>query len=234
MYRAALSPAALCRAGELITAAASPAFAIAGAVGLVILIFRRVDLSRKLLLVVSLPIVVQFVMLASEKPGEYARFALFPAIVLMLCAIMEIGRLPRFRSIAAGVLCAACAVWSIGYVWHFGRDSIERTPRIIVAERLEATRERGARTLAVYSDPAPYCLPPVNLFEWKILLLDPGAAPPDDVDVLIKPVDEVAATTMPMRGYQILYWTRPRLLNTPISWASKPFQAIVKRDFAEH
>ena len=52
-------------------------------------------------------------------------------------------------------------------------------------------------------------------------------------DILIRPVDEIPKNDMPMRGYKYEYWIRPRLLDTPISWASKPFQAIVRRDFAE-
>src|SRR5438552_16092560 len=54
MYRTALSPATLTHAALLIGAGASPVFAIAGAAAIV-LQPRRSDLGRKLLLVVTLP-----------------------------------------------------------------------------------------------------------------------------------------------------------------------------------
>ena len=199
------------------------------------LLARRNDLIRTLLLIVCLPILVQFVMLASEKPGEYARFGLLIDITLMLVTIVGAASVLKQNSgrlVSMGLLCAGCCVWSAGYVWHFGSDATARTSRIIGAQRLETLRKRGAAELAVYSDPAPYCLPPANLFEWKIKLLDSGAAPPSSADLLLKPVDEIPATNMPMRGYQFDYWTHPRLLDTPISWANKPFEAIVRRDFA--
>jgi hypothetical protein len=235
MYRPQFAQATLRHAVGLISDGASPVFTIAGAAA-ILLLARRNDVARKLLLVVSLPILVQFVLLATDKPGEYARFGLFFDIAFMLCAISGAAGILKsalHRRIVVALLCAGCCVWSIGYVWHFGRDSMERTSRQILAERLETTRKLGARDLAVYSDPAPYCLPPVNLFEWNISLLDPGAAPPSSTDVLIKPIDEIPKINMPMRGYKMVYWTRPRLLDTPISWASKPFEAIVRKDFVD-
>ena len=51
--------------------------------------------------------------------------------------------------------------------------------------------ERGATEIAIYSDPAPYCLPPVDLFHWRLMLIDPGTAPPPSSDLLIRPIDEI-------------------------------------------
>ena len=234
MYHPALDLQTLRHAASLIGSGASPVFGIVGAAAIV-LFARRNDLIRGLMLIVCLPIAVQFVMLASEKPGEYARFGLLIDITLMLITIVGAASVLKqnpARLALMGLLCAGCCVWSAGYVWHFGSDATARTSRIIGAQRLETLRKRGAAELAVYSDPAPYCLPPANLFQWKITLLDPGAAPPSSADLLLKPIDQIPATNMPMRGYQFDYWTHPRLLDTPISWASKPFEAIVRRDFA--
>ena len=63
------------------------------------------------------------------------------------------------------------------------------------------------------------------------MLLDRENAPPDSSDMLIKPSDVVADQDMPMIGYAIQYWNRPRLLNTPICWAAKPFRVLVKKEF---
>ena len=126
MYRAALNPGTLMNAANLIADGATPVFAIAGALA-ILLIARRDDFVRKILLVVCLPILVQFVALASEKPGEYARFGLFLDVSLMLfaiCGASAILKNIRKRMILMAALCAGCCVWSIGYVWHFGRDSI--------------------------------------------------------------------------------------------------------------
>jgi hypothetical protein len=233
MYRAALEPGTLLRAAELIGDGASPVFAFAGVLAL--LFVRRRNWLRNLILILCLPILVQFVALASGKPGEYARFGLVIDISLMLLTasgIAVIFKSTSRRILAMSVLCAACAVWSAGYVWHFGRDSIDRTGRMIIAERLQQTYQNGARELAMYADPAPYCLPAVNLFDWKMVLLDPGAAPSTSTDVLIKPIDTVPASDPPMLDFDIRYWTHARLLDTPISWASKPFRVLVRKPFA--
>jgi hypothetical protein len=235
MYRVPMSTDTILHAGKLIADGASPIVAIAGVLAIVVFA-RRDDLVRKLALVVSLPVIAQFVALATDKPSEYARFGLVPDLALMLCAIAGLrtmARTARWRATVLAALCVATGVYGAGYVWHFARDSIQRTPRIVVAERLQKLYERDARELSIYADPAPYCLPPVNLFEWRIVLLDPGAAPPTSSDLLIKPIDEIPKRDMPMRGFDIIYWTRPRLLDTPISWASKPFQVIVRREFVD-
>jgi hypothetical protein len=192
-------------------------------------------MTRRLLLIVSLPILAQFTMLAANKPGEYARFGIFFDIALLLVAFSGIAALVkslRYRMITTAVLGVLTAVWGAGYIWHFIRDSSDRPSRIIAAERLQKTYELGARELAIYSDPAPYCLPPVNLFDWKIVLLDPGAAPLESTDVLIRPTDAVPSQKdPPMRDYRIDYWIRPRIFDTPISWAHKPFRVIAKKEY---
>lgn len=234
MYRETMTVASALHAAQLIGEGASPV--VAGVGGLCVLLLRNKIAARRLLLIAMTPMLVQFVSLANNKPAEYARFAIFVDIALMLCAvggIVSFIRSTRRRVIAVGCLCAVTCIWSIGYVWHFGYDSMDRTSRIIAAKRLQEAQDRGAKEIAVYADPAPYCLPPVNLFDWKIVLLDPGGAPSPSTDVLLRPMDVIPKTDMPMIDWAIIYWTRPRLLPAPICWAYKPFRILLKKSLIE-
>ncbi len=72
---------------------------------------------------------------------------------------------------------------------------------------LRRLADAGATTLAIDAEPAPYTLPPVDLFRWKIVLLPRDSAMQVDADVRIDPVDQIGA---------------------PISWAEKPFRIEVR------
>jgi hypothetical protein len=233
MYRAPLTRECVMNAIDLVGQGASPLLAGVGAiVGLLSL--RKPGMFRSLLFMPALLIAAEFVLLANGKPAEYARFAIFLDIALMLAAIVGLGKAckkVRLRIGAIGLLIISTGVFGAGYFWHFGRDSYGISTRQIDAMRMDVYYRLGARELAIYSDPAPYCLPPVNLFDWNIVLIDRGAAPGPNTDVLIKPVDLIPPKDPPMREFQIDYWTRPRLLPTPISWAAKPFRVIVKTEF---
>ena len=89
--------------------------------------------------------------------------------------------------------------------------------------RLRQVDRTGHETIAVYADPAPYCLPPVDLFTWKIVLLprlsDPEKFHFDDSVVSIRPVDEPS----PEVDHPI--WTF-----APISWSNKPFEIIFNQN----
>jgi hypothetical protein len=231
MYTAPLTREGLLNAIYLIGEGASPILAGMGAIAA--LFMRRRRAPELLLAILCLPTLVQFVNLATGKPGEYARFGLLLYIALAIAAFSLAARMKRgwFRAGWLALLCITPPIWTTGYLWHFERDAVQRTPRMIIAERLQQTYQRGAREISIYADPAPYNMPPINLFDWKIVLLDPGAAPPSTSDVLIKPIDIVPHSDAPMRGYRIVYWVRPRILDAPISWASKPFRVIVRSEF---
>ena len=231
MYTAPLSREGVMNAVYLIGEGASPLLAGMGVIAAMFL--RRRHALQVLLAIVCLPTLVQFFNLATGKPGEYARFGLPVYIALTLAAFTLAAKMKRglVRFGWLALLCLTPPIWTTGYIWHFERDAVARTPRIILAERLQQTFGRGAREISIYADPAPYNMPPVNLFDWKMVLLDPGAAPPSTSDVLIKPIDIVPHSDAPMRGYRIIYWIRPRILDAPISWASKPFRVIVRTEF---
>ena len=101
---------------------------------------------------------------------------------------------------------------------------------------MESVKDRfprfGWNTIEVTAEPAPYCLPPVNLFEQKIVLLPPGQVEPARADaVLVRAVD-AHPQGPPPEGY--VWWAEgePALLRpfpSRISWAAKPFEVLVPR-----
>ena len=177
--------------------------------------------TLKLLLVVSVLVVVQFVLLATDKPAEYARFALLPSITfwIVMFKILSVV-LPRMRGRRARVLLPVPLALMVGlfgasYLWHFVDDSKARTTRIVAAERL---RKLAPKIISVAAEPAPYCMPPVNLFTTRLILHSPAA------DVSIRTVDDVESRT---NGE---FWGRPRLINTPISWRTNRSRcALIRR-----
>ncbi len=199
MYQAGPSVSGAVNAAYLLLAGASP-LVVAFAIALVFHASRRPHPLIVLLLTVSAPVLVQFFALATNKPGEYGRFAILPDIVLALLALRVISRTPMgVRCALAAVLIASTVACGIPYIRGFMRDAGPMPSRLVAAQRIEQTRLGGGRTLAVDAEPAPYCLPPVNLFEWDIVLAPRGEAV--SADLHVRPIDGL----------------------TPISWANKTF-----------
>ena len=246
------------RAAALVAEGTSPPAAAIGLLGVVflgvlVLVARdgpaetsdRPPASRAaplwLLLAPAAIIFVQFVAAAAGKPGEYGRFAIFPDIVLAIVAAVLISRLgagaPFVRILFALVLVLTVVPRSYSYVRHFVVDARGGT-RLAAAERLADIGARfGPLTIATFAEPAPYCMPPVDLFANRLCLL-PRAATPRALtpmpDVLVAVADEpgtaVADTwsvdykaEFPGRGASGLAPAR-------ISWADKPFVLLVRRD----
>ena len=102
----------------------------------------------------------------------------------------------------------------------FMRDTAEPTGRIRLAETLERYRASGARTLAISAEPAPYCLPPVDLFRWEIRLVPRGFSSSEmanAADISARAVD----------SYRPHAWGEIR--GSPVSWADKPFAVDVHK-----
>src|SRR5262249_14595208 len=92
MYRTPIRWDTIGTVADLVAEGASPLIA---AVGVLAILFdpRRKTALGRMLLLLSLPIFAQFVSLATGKPGEYARFAVFPDIVLAIFAIVGMAKL---------------------------------------------------------------------------------------------------------------------------------------------
>ena len=202
-YGPSLSPASVANAARLVVAGTSGAPALLAVVGAAMLARRRG--TGWLLAAPAVVVAGQFVLLAAGKPAEYARFALTPDVaigVLAAAAVAGLPLRPREARLAGGLLVAATALVGMRYDLNFLADSRPTSTRREAARTLAAVAPGG--TLAVTADPAPYGLPPVNLFTWRLVLLPRGQQRIDGLTV--RPTDTATAG-----------------LSSPISWADKPF-----------
>jgi hypothetical protein len=181
----------------------------------------------------------QCALIGAGKPGEFGRFLLLPDIFLMIEAVValatylpELTEHPLFsarglawsqnlrgviRTIAATVLLASTGLGAFLYLKGFYADSQPETTRLDEAGQLQLRYQAGARSLALAADPAPYCLPPVDLFQWTIMkvpgLSDRAASGANiPADLVVLPVDQSPG--------------QPSLMSTPISWANKLFRVV--------
>jgi hypothetical protein len=203
---------------------------------------RITGLPRYVLWLLAAPaaiVLVQFVALAAGKPAEYGRFALLPNTVLYLGA-EAMGwfsyRRQVVRYATIGIIPIAFLMGAFLYLAHFRADAKFPSTRIAEAVRLKKMANGGARRLAIVAEPAPYCLPPVDLWRWEINLLPRHTPPVEaardiDADVLIRPLDEYNENTTPkVAGFVriirlvLSFWV---YLPTEISWAAKPFEILV-------
>ena len=103
------------------------------------------------------------------------------------------------------------------YLNAFLHDTSGQTTRTAAAQEIEGRLRSGDRVLATRLEPAPWSMPPVDLFRWRIVLLPRTptanvAAPAADVTV--------APADLPSGDQSAAF---KLLTATPISWASKPF-----------
>ncbi len=194
-----------------------------------------------LLLAPAVIIFAQFAVAAAGKPGEYGRFAIFPDITLAITAAVLVSRLragrPFVRILVAVVLVLTVVPRSRSYVRHFLVD-VRGGTRLAAAERLADIEARfGPLTIATFAEPAPYCLPPVDVFGNRLYLLPRAATPRSLVpmpDVLVAVADEpgTAVTNAWSVDYKAEFPGLGASGQAParISWADKPIILWVRRD----
>jgi hypothetical protein len=151
--------------------------------------WRNIPPIAWLLIAPAAVIFVQFIALAANKPPEYARFALFIDIALAIFACLAAKR-------AAILVVLITAFFGAAYEIAFIGDCGGETSRIQAARVIQNLH---GMELSVWKEPAPFSVPPVDLFRWKIVLPPKG----QEDSATLKPID------------------RPSL--TPISWADKRF-----------
>jgi hypothetical protein len=195
----------LLNAIRVLVMATSPVVLAIALLGISSVIEQRKKMSRLvwLLLVPASLVLVQFVLLAEGKPGEYARFAILPAVAL---AIMAAVGVHRVKHRIARVMYAVCvvgltALWGVAYLLGFVADTGSHNTRRLAAAALAL--EEG--DVALIAEPAPYSAPPTNLFQRRLVLIDPRAGP-HPTAWTVRPSDQA-----------------DRAFSTPISWANKPF-----------
>ena len=233
MYDPHINADGLANAVYLIAAGTSPLLAIAGAAGALALGIRAVRMRRSqepaeiarratglLLAVPALCVLGQCLLFATGKPGEFGRFMLLGDLFLAIEAIVAAATfLPRARTgpAVAILLALTAAIPGFSYLRAFVRDSQTPNSRLVAAERLRQLYPAEHQTIAVYADPAPYCLPPVDLFRGRILLLPKGADRAGGAAVAHVSVRAVDLHSGENRWMRL--WTA-----TPISWADKPIE----------
>lgn len=241
MFSAHLSFAGAMNGLRWIALGTSPVLGIAGLLGGLALLVRaarkRADLSapeisrRAVGILLAFPAVWvagQCIEFASGQPGEFGRFAIFFDAFLLIEAFAALATfLPRrWGIIASIILFLTVLVPGASYLHGFLRDCQPQNDRVQMAQRIAQLQQQGTSTMAVFAEPAPYCLPPVDLWKWKLLLLPKHARMSDGLRV----ADVAMRTTdfPPEPGGWSL------LIATPISWANKPFAIEQRQDSAYH
>ncbi|MGA3067841.1 MAG: glycosyltransferase family 39 protein [Tepidisphaeraceae bacterium] len=211
MYGAGPIGECLISAVRLIAIGPGAPLAIAGALGAIVLLFRRRCGVGWILAVLAIATTVPFVMGAANKPGEYARFGLVGDLALMIAAFGAVGRFVRqtaLQAILGLMLIGATGLYSFAYERGFMRDASPVNSRTEAADALSQMLKGASpgigQMLLIEAEPAPYCLPPVDLFRWKIVLLPYS----DFAAYTVKPDDSINVLNP---------------LSNPISWADKRF-----------
>jgi hypothetical protein len=236
MFELGLSGSAIVNAARLVGQGASVGLAGVGAI--VTLVFLLAALVRRhsvarhagwLLVVPMLLLLAQFTLFAGGQAAEYGRFAIFADVCLIIAAVVGgwhlLDRL-EWRPEVIVVLGLAAAIPGSRYYAGFVSDAIGPTSRTMTSELLEAKRQRGARTLGVVAEPAPYAVPAVDLFHWHIVLLPKDYDPERDTnrpDVIVRTFD--GSVTTPA-SWAVRYRSQavdPLPGSSDMSWAGKPF-----------
>ncbi len=258
MYEIARLGEGCLNAVRLIREGTSTLLALAGAGGALLLFYRTLSAYfRKnathavnksgmnktgwILAAPAILIMIQFAALAAGKPGEYGRFAVFPDIVLGVAAIVALHKLVvqhRLKIATAVVLIGTTAIPGIRYLRGFIRDSGPAASRMTTAGMIDELHDSGLDTLGVIAEPAPYVMPPIDLFQWKLLLIDP-LTKVEQRDALADVVLN-ADVSRGMLGAPVdLYTDWPRSLSIKredvyniISWADRRFDLWVLKEKA--
>jgi hypothetical protein len=221
---------------------------VGGVTGIIGLLFMIVNHSwwrnvrwRNATLLLGVPaalILIRFTMLAGGKQGEFGRFFILPDVALVILAVVvasNIGWGKKIEAVILGLLVMIAGFQGLAYQAGFLQDARgDSSSRMIAAQRIAALWNSGARTLAVHADVAPYCLPPVDVTGWKILLLPEGGLVMHDKDwpdLLVSPVDEIGIEgDVEGTPYRRIFVTGNwPWIKTRISWADKPFEILIKR-----
>jgi hypothetical protein len=178
-----------------------------------------------LLAAATLPAALIFILFAAWQPDDFARFALTFDIFLAVEAVVAVATLVRTRAVRAvcfGALALTTAISGSFYVRGFVRDSSSRTTRLAAASRIqELLSATNNPVLASREEPAPWSLPPVDLFRWEIIV------PPRDFR-LGESFHGAGVTIAPASLYDVGRLS-DFLTDTPISWAAKRFEIFESR-----
>jgi hypothetical protein len=241
MFDLGFSLPSLVNAAKLIAEGASPVLAGTGLASALVLIvaalLRRawaVRHSGWLLLAPAAVGLVQFVLFAGGQPAEYGRFAVFVDITLMIAAVVGgylVFEWMEWRPEILVVLGLAAAIPGSRYYAGFVSDAFSPTSRTNAAQIVEAHHKAAAKSVGVFAEPAPYSVPPPNLFDWPVVLLPKNYDPQwdgDPPDVIVRAVDELVPPGEPWRSQYNWNFVNPVGDIAPMRWAGKPFLVMSK------
>jgi hypothetical protein len=230
------------RVFELTVEGATLPIVILGVVALMVAVARR----NSSIIALSVPAAVfflQFVMIGAGKPAEYGRFGIFTNAALAVGAAGLLARRwTRLREIVNWVPATFVVIWvgffGAQYLRNFHADTADDGTRLQLARGLSHEASAQVRwTVGVTKEPAPYCCPPLDFSNTAVSLVN-------SADQFIGPMDQgrrFLATTdrcepwaddtehdvSPAVNRQERSWWIE--VDTPISWANKPFRSIGDR-----
>lgn len=216
--------------GRMIEAISWPGVLLAlGAFLLAVTRRQRVSPLGILLTIPTVIVLLQFFAFAANKPSEYARFALLPAMTLAVLGVWGLAMIHRNWVRYTAMVATPVAVFLAGtwpYVVAFAADTQPGNTRDEAAALLQ---REPADAIQLTAEPAPYATPPIDLWSRQIMLLPPSASPTGQV--VIRAVDHPADLPPAPAGYrrQIVGDDRP----APITWANKPFEILTKASPAD-
>jgi hypothetical protein len=179
-----------------------------------ILYWRRHEQMRPLagLLALTAPAALTATIVAAiftaNSPPDTARFFLLPSAIAVLMLMLTAATLmPQWwkRGLLLVLVATPQLVHSGAYLRAFLADTHPTTTRAVAAEQINrAIREQGVTTVIVPNDLAPYAVPPINLWDAKILLKTPGTTPtPNDAEIVAPPFHSVTPMTHASRLFLV-------------------------------
>lgn len=187
-----------------------------------------------LLLIPALGNLVQFLLFAWNQNAAYGRFALLANTVLGITALAVLGRMiPQTgrRTAVLSFLLATTAFGGYDYLRAFQNDTSGLTSRLATAWNIRQLEGRAA-SLGVFNDPAPYSVPPVNLFHWRLELL------PEDIEDETAPVEVLTGMTRSVENnfaaranaYTVVGYYGPPGLRDMICWADQGMVCLIRAE----
>lgn len=236
MFTLALSREALSNALILIGEGTTNVIAVFGGVAILVLmvgaVMRRPWAARHpgwLLVGPAILVSMQFVLFAEGQPGAYGRFAIFLDLSLLIAAVVcgygILHRL-RYKPIFLIVFAVFAALGGSRYYAGFVTEASAPTSRFVAAQLIEGYRLKGARTIGVMAEPAPYSVPPLDLASWRIILLPKDYDPASDLDrpdVIVQAVDTVDGPPANWAARYAYTYINPVAEVRRMQWAAKPF-----------
>ena len=156
-----------------------------------------------------------FVPLAAGKPAEYARFGIVPVAAGVVALV---SFLARWRPWLCGVAPLLAAVAGVGYVANFVIDAGPNDTRTRVAEWLAARAGEGDDEVLTRYEPAPWGVPPMDLWHWRITL-GPARSPARG-QIVVRPTEAGDSDVLNMISGAV---------DTPVSWANRSFYVFPLR-----